>query len=247
MAQIDLGRLSLRQRERGFLAGGTQVGKSTLADELGEDFLARYRRIGARRLISDTKPRYRAMWLPNGMSAAPRYKNWDHGPVVPDSVLVETPQQMRDAFKMGHRTCVVSSRRWHPRQDSVISAFVEDSKRGRPQLLQVDETCHHFYGNGSERGTGAVTDSAMAGAERGTAGLYCSQRTKGISAHLLEHMDRLYCFRLDAKADAKRFQEFGAPSFVLPTDKFLFKYWTKADYGKVWGPYKLDVGGKRAA
>ena len=53
MAQVELGRLSLRRSERGLLIGGTGVGKSTLADVLGEDFVYRYRGAKARRLILD--------------------------------------------------------------------------------------------------------------------------------------------------------------------------------------------------
>lgn len=221
------------------MVGGTQVGKSTLADALGEDFLARYPK--ARRLILDTKPRYRAQLLPNGLKADRLYRNWDHGPPVHDSVVVGTPSEMLSAFKLGHRTCIVQSRRWSPAQDACADAFLEDARRGRPQLLQVDETCHHFYSNGAPKGSGAIVDVAMAGAERGCCGLYCTQRTKGISPHLLEHMDRLYAFRLDARADAKRFQEFGAPPFRLPTQPHQFHYWTKADYTTVYGPYQLAL------
>lgn len=239
---MDLGQLSLRQRERGLLAGGTQVGKSTLADYLGQDFIDRYRRLKARRLISDTKPRYRAQWLPNGLSASRLYKNWDHGEYVPDSVLVATRDEMEQAFKLGHRTCIVSSKGWTEAHDVLIDAFLESSRRGRPQLLQVDETCDHFHGNGMPKGTGALVVVARAGAERGTAALYCTQRTKGISPHLLEHMQRLYAFNLDVKKDAQRFQEFGAPPFLLPEEPHQFKYWTKANRRKVYGPYRLRLG-----
>lgn len=236
---ITLADISLRERESGFLAGGTQVGKSTMADRLGSDFLFRYHRRKARQLISDTKPRYRAEYQANGLRADRLYRYWDHGEAVPDSVLVSNPEQMRDAFKQGHTTCIVSTTRWQPAQDECIAAFLADARRGRPQLLRVDETGDHFYGNGMPRGTGALIDVARAGAERGVSGLYCSQRTYGISAHLLEQMQRLWCFRLDNKKDARRFEEFGAPPFDLPTERHVFMYWWKGDYHRVWGPYTL--------
>lgn len=243
---MELGRLSLRERERGFLAGGTQVGKSTLADELREDFLRRYARRGARCLILDSKPRYRAQWQPNGISAKRLYKRWDHGPEVPDSVVTRTPDEMRNAYKLGHRTCIAqaNSSAEIPYLVAMAQAFIEDSRRGRPQLLQVDETGDFFHGNGMPIGGDAVARSARAGAERGTAGLYCSQRTKQISPSLMEHMSKLYAFRLDAKGDAKRFAEFGAPIGPddLPRKPHVFYYWTKDDYDTVWGPYKLDIG-----
>ena len=52
---------------------------------------------------------------------------------------------------------------------------------------------------------------------------------------------RLYAFRLDNKADAARFQEFGAPEFQLPTLEHRFMYWWKGDYHHVWGPYILSI------
>lgn len=241
---IALADISLRERERAFLAGGTQVGKSTLADFLREDFLARYRARRARCLLLDTKPRYRAQWLPNGMGARRRYKKWDHGAAVPDSVLATTPDEMRDGFKLGHRTVIAQANTAAeiPGLVAIAQAFIEDSRRGRPQILQVDETKDFFHGNGAAIAGDAVSRSARAGSERGTAGLYCSQRTKGISQELMEHMSKLYAFRLDNVEDAKRFREFGCPIGPedLPTEPYLFKYWTKLDYHKVWGPFILE-------
>lgn len=243
-APLDIGTISLRQREHALLAGGTQVGKSTLSDELQADFLYRYKGKKARNHISDTKPRYRAEWLPSGAPAKRRYKNWDHGQLVPGSVLVESPEDMDLAWGLGYRTTICSGEQWTPNQDGCIRHFHEKARRGRPQLLTVDETKDHFYGNGMARGEGKLVSVARAGAERGESGLYCTQRTKGISADLMEMMQRLYAFRLDNKKDAKRFQEFGAPEFTLPTDKYRFVYWWKGDYHHTWGPYQLAPPGK---
>lgn len=240
---LPLSQISLRERETALLTGGTQVGKTTLADWLGADFLDRYKARKGRRLISDTKPRYRAQWLPTGRSAAHLYRKWDHGQFIPDSVLVTNPTEMRDAFLLGHSTAIVSSKGWAEMHDACIDAFLEDSRRGRPQLLQVDETCDHFHGNGMPKGSGALVVVSRAGAERGTAGLYCTQRTKGISPHLMEHMRRLYAFEMDVAADAKRFAEFGCPigPNMLPETRYLFLYWTKDAKRLVWGPYKLNL------
>lgn len=239
--QVTIGDISLRERENGLLAGGTQVGKSTLSDELRADFLWRYRRRKARAHVSDTKPRYRAAWLPSGRSAKHLYRNWDHGPEVPGSVLVETPRDMELAWGLGYSTTIASSEGWEPRQDDLVEFFHRQARRSRPQLLIVDETKDHFHGNGAARGSGALIRVARAGNERGEGGLYCTQRTKGISGELMEMMRRLYAFRLDNKGDAKAFQEFGAPEFDLPTREYEFYYWWKGDYHRVWGPYNLAL------
>jgi hypothetical protein len=244
---LPLAKISLRRKERGLLAGGTTVGKTLLSDKLGAEFMWRFRgtskRNAPRQHISDTKPRYRAELYPNGLSARRRYKDWDHGATVPGSVLVTGPDDMETAFKLGYHTTICSTEEWAPEQDACIGWFHEHAKASRPQLLRVDETVDHFHGNGMVRGRGKLVTVARAGAEKGESALYCTQRTKGIAGSLMEHMTRLYAFRMDNAGDAKRFAEFGAPPEMatrLPEDVHLFLYWWKGDYRRVWGPYYLD-------
>ena len=240
---MQLSNMSLRVGENALSVGGTQTGKSTLQDWLWRDFLHRYHRRGARIHISDTKPRYRAEWLPNGRSAKSLYKKWrpGYGEFVPGSVLVEDPEEMELAWKTGHRVTICSSKRWAPKQDECIAHFDDEARGKKPQLLVVDETKDHFSGNGMPKGKGALIDVARSGNERDEGGLYASQRTKGIGGDLMEQFRRLYAFRMDNKGDAARFQEFGAPEFALPTLEHRFMYWWKGDYHRVWGPYILSM------
>lgn len=239
---LSLDQISLRQRERGFVVGGVDTGKSTLADYLGADFIRRYR--NGRRLLLDSKPRYRAQWTCRGRDAAPRYRRWSHGQFIPGSYVVDDPSELELAWKLGARTVIMQceSATDIPRLTAGASKFLESSRASRPQLVQVDETMDFFHSNGAPRGgDDTIVRVARAGRERGTGGLYCAQRTKGIPATLLEEMSRLYALRIDYKADAKRLQEMGAPPFTLPTRRFEFYYWTKADYDHIWGPYKLTL------
>jgi hypothetical protein len=241
--EVDLDRIALRKAERGFVAGGSDAGKSYLAEMLGAYFVLYYQRQKARRLVLDSKPRFRAQVTVNGRPAKYRYKNWDHGPFVKDSVVVDDPSQLELAFSLGYRTVIAQCEEAGSEIDRLVAtadAFLRTSKASRPQLLQVDEVMDFYHENGAARGgSNVILRSARAGRERGTAGLYCSQRTRGIPASLMSEMLRLYAFRLDAVNDAKRFQEFGAPPFALPRAKRQFMYWYKEDYEKVWGPYTL--------
>lgn len=241
-----LDRISLRQREGGFVVGGSQAGKSTLMEILGRDFVARYAHRGGRRLILDSKPRYRAEMTEQGVSAARRYRKWDHGKAVPGSIVVDDPRKIKLAFD--HTDTVIMQCEDRTGIDRLLLGareFLDASRRGRPQLLQVDETLDFFHSNGAPRGgVDVIERSARGGRERGTSGLYGSQRTKGIPTALLSELTRLYCMRLDFKADAKRLPEMGAPESIMahiPTDEHLFMYWWKGDYTHLWGPYRLAI------
>lgn len=239
----DLDRISLRARERGFLVGGTNTGKSTLEEALIADWCQRYR--DTRVLILDSKPRFRAERDAHGRSAKRRYKRWDHGPVVPESAVVESAAELAMAWQTGHRVVIAQAEHQAdvPNLIACARAFLTHSRSGRPQLLAVDETMDYFSPNGAARGGDDIlVRVARAGRERGTAALFCSQRTKGIPAQLIEEMSKCYLFRLDYRADVKRLYEMGFPEGVQPPGaERVFLYWTKQAYDRVWGPYSLDL------
>lgn len=249
-APVPLSQISLRQRDRAFCVGGSGYGKSALADLLGADFVQRYAGRDARRLILDSKPRYRAQWEVGGRSAAHRYRHWDHGRVIKNSVVVDTPNDLKLAWSTGYRTAIVQGQgaRDIPRLVYAASLFLEDSRAKRPQLLHVNETLDFFHGNGAPRGSNDVLIRApRAGRERGTASLYEAQRTRGIPASIMEEMNRCYRFALDYEADAKRLGEFGMPPHAPPihdpeqSREFEFCYWTKLAPRRVFGPYRLAL------
>lgn len=235
--------------DRGFLVGGVGAGKSVLEEMLGRDYVTRYPK--ARRLIPDTKPRFRAQYTAQGMPAKRLYKQWDHGQPVAGSVLVSDPDDLDLAWAMGARTAIVQRsdketfKEAIPRMLEVIQAFFFQARASRPSLVQFDETMDWFNSNGSPRGgNDIVVQTARAGRERGLAGLYASQRTKGIPPTLMEEMNRLYLLRLDFKADVKRLPEMGAPVTEedVPRVNHEFRYWYKTGaYDHLYGPYKLAL------
>lgn len=241
---VPLSVLSLRQKERGFLAGGTESGKSTLADLIGEEFVARYAAKKARRLILDSKPRYRAEWTVRGTSAKRRYKKWDHGEAPKGSVVIDDPKDLAGAFDLDYRTVIIQGESGSdiPRLTQAADYFLRSSRAGRPQLLQVDETMDYFHANGSPRGgNDAIVRAARAGRERGTACLFCTQRTRNLPANLMSEMTRAYVFRMDFAADLKRLSEFGMPPVPNLKQKWRFWYWYKEAYDQYFGPYQVKV------
>jgi hypothetical protein len=242
---MDLGRVSLRARERALLAGGTRSGKSTFSEAMVVDWRERYR--DAPVLMLDSKPRYRAEYTAGGGRAKGRYRKWAHGPTVPDSVVVESPDDIKLALSTGAKLLIAQGNGERDVPALVRCARAWLDEQGKRRLIVVDETMDFFRSNGSPvGGDDALVRVARAGAERDCAALYCTQRTQGIPAQLLEELTKLYLFRLDYRKDTRRLHEMGAPvSITPPTQNHVFKYWTKADYGKVYGPYRLELPRRR--
>jgi len=242
---VDLSRISLRERERGLLIGGTKTGKSWLAEALVVDFHRRYLAKHCRVCILDSKPRFRGEYEASGIKASRRYRKWDHGPAVPGSVVVSDPRDLELAWSTGASIVIAQARDGEnvPMLADCAQEFFNSSRASRPTLLLVDETMDFYRSNGSAiGGSNALLRAARAGRERGLAALYCSQRTKGIPPQLLEELTKLYLFRIDYLDDAKRLREMGAPATITPPRKErVFKYWTKDHYETVWGPYTLDL------
>lgn len=240
---ISTSAITLRARERGLLIGGTNTGKSTLGEMLIVDFHHRYP--SSRVLILDSKPRFRGEYLASGMSAKRRYRKWSHGSTVPDSVVVNSPDELDVAWSTGARIVIAQGEggRDVPSLIACARRFLDDSRANRPQLLFVDETMDFFSGNAQPRGGDDILIRvARAGRERGCAALYCSQRTAGIPAQLIEELTKLYLFRLDYGKDVKRLHEMGAPVTIAPPrEERVFMYWTKKQYDRVYGPYRLNL------
>jgi len=79
---IDL--MAISPSSRHLIAGQTNSGKSTIAGELLTDWVRKGRRL----VIFDTKPRWKAEYLPNGMSASRRYRGWTLGEPFLNSISV---------------------------------------------------------------------------------------------------------------------------------------------------------------
>lgn len=243
--------ISLRKGERGLVIGRSGSGKSTLAEKLVWDFVNRY--ANGVTLIADSKPRFRAERLANGQSAKRLYKGMDHGTVMAGSVRVTSVEELDLAIKTGARLIIAQDPHalTGDRDPDVglltriIGRFMATARASRPRLLYVDELLDFYAPNGQGvRGTtGSILRVMRAGREKGVAALLASQRTKGIPVQAVAELKRLYLFAMDFQEDIKHLGEAGAPVKLLDTPRqdHVFRYWTKQDRERVYGPYSLDL------
>ena len=242
--QLTFDQISLRERERALLLGGTGSGKTTLEELLISDFYMRYPT--GRILILDSKPRFRGDYLPTGISAKRRYRHWKPGRPIAGSVVINHPSQLRDAWKTANRVVIAQAERAaeYPLLVACAEEFYNSARHTQEQLIAVDETADFFHINGSPLAntSDALVRIARSGRERGTADLYCSQRARSLPSSIIEEMSQLYLFVLDGMADLKRCVEMGAPSWIEPPEEpFQFNLWTKRDRRRVYGPYTVDL------
>jgi len=248
MGELSFDQISMRERERALLLGGTGSGKTTLETLLLSDFYTRYKT--ARILILDSKPRYRADFLVTGISAKRRYRHWTPvskggDPALPGSVVIDSPNDLDLAWRQSRiviAQCDHAAERW--RLVECAEKFYNSARHTRPQLLCVDETADFFHINGSPiaGSTDALVRIARSGRERGTAALYCSQRARSLPSSIIEEMSQLYLFVLDGVADLKRCYEMGAPTELQPPPReHEFYLWTKRERRKVFGPFTIDL------
>lgn len=230
----SLDQIAVHRSERGLVLGGTGTGKSTLVEYLMQHFLAEFPR--GRVLVLDSKPRFRAEWLPDGTSAERRYKRWGHGEITKGSMAVSIYGNPRDALNtawmMKTRIAIAQTDNMAERLHllRILDAFFKQAHaKRRQQLVVVDETLDFFHGNGSPLGgNDAILRVARAGRELGVSGLFGSQRAKGIPIQLRSELSQAYIFRLDHGTDVRELWEFGYPRDAqLPTEKFQFSFWHK--------------------
>jgi DNA helicase HerA-like ATPase len=224
-------RIALLPRGRGMIFGATGTGKSTLAERLIENFLETRSR--PRVLILDGKPRFRGEWLLNGFSARRRYKKWQRGSVMSDSVVLdisgEPEAQLHAAWTLGAPVAIAQT------DDPLLvqnlrgfaRAFYKAAEDKNDQLLYADETADFFGTTGAASRGDALLQTVRSGRERNVSFLGGAQRPKGLPLSFLTELTQVYVHRLDNIADMKHLTDMGIPPVGLPDEEHAFLYYDK--------------------
>lgn len=237
MAQVTPQRLTyqdikLMPRERHLFLGKTRSGKSTLMDHLAQHWTQT--EPNSRTLILDSKPRFRAEWELNGLTAARRYKKWRRGPSVPDSVALDFSghsgsirAQLKQAWALGYHT-VVAQTAEQSQLDYLRAAahwFYADARDSYSQLLVVDELADFFGTTGSASRGDALLKAVRSGGEMNIAFAGAAQRPKGLPQSFMTEVSAVYLFQLQSFKDMTHLETLGLPGDAAPPGrKYVFFY-----------------------
>lgn len=238
--------------DRAILLGSTGTGKSTVAEALITDALRRYRDL--RVMILDSKPRFRAEWETNGLSAAPRYRRWAHGgPPIPGSIALpikEPARHLNDVWRFDGRVAIAQSPNGAEDKAElfelidVADAFFQDAQADVPHLLYVDEVMDFFHMNGAPIGKRlTIIQAARAGRELGLSLVCATQRPRGIPSQLLQEANMMYLFWLRNVDDVSRLDDFGLPNAeaFMPRKNNKAFYFYNHERPSAAGLFKLRI------
>lgn len=232
----ELKAVALPTSARGFLVGGTGTGKTTLAERLIQTFQTS--NPTAKILILDSKPRFRAEWQVNGISAARLYKKWGYGGFFPGSYvlpLVDPSSELRAVWRSGGHVAIaqVERKSYVEALRIVASRFYEDYGARIPRLVYVDEVADFYDGSGRAAIDDPIQAIARAGRERNVSLLVATQRPKGVPKSLLTEMSQLYMFGLDWRDDQEHLRDMGLPDDApYPEWDHSFLFWDKRLKGR---------------
>lgn len=223
--------LTLPRQGRTLLVGRTRSGKTTLKDELRGIWLRKFPT--GRALIVDSKPRYRAQWTPQGLSARRFYRKWkrDDSAFVPGAVRIPLDghykASMDLAWRSGARVCIIQGKleEWGALLDCVRVFYEEYSAKSGPRLIDVDELADFFE---VKKIGGIFWQALRSGGELDVSVIAGSQRPNFIPKATLTESDRLYVFELDNQDDVKSLvRQAGYKPGVVPVRPHEFIYYDK--------------------
>lgn len=242
MANLD--RIAFSQRGRAMLFGMTESGKSTVKERLTEYW--RSTRPNPRVLMLDSKPRFRAQWELNGVSAEKRYKDWRRGTAIPNSVrlpFLDPVGDLEQAWRLGFTCAIAQTGEQYmlPWLRAYAHAFYDKSKDRFSQLIDVDEVSDFYGSTGLAQSGDALLKIVRSGREKNVSFAGAAQRPKGLPQSFLTELSEVFIFVLANVADLERLSDMGLPGDAdIPEEDHTFYHFRRK--GRIGGLYRLDLG-----
>jgi hypothetical protein len=229
--------------ERHLIYGGTRAGKSSFIDWQMREI--QKTRPECMQILIDTKPRFRAETerMPVNYrarrDASWRYKHWQKGPVIPNSVVVDInhAHPFRGLWHKPGEIAVMQSgdtEDWR-RMLLLLTAFVKAHVSDRERHLTADEILD-MYG----RNTWSLSSkndvfylAARSGGERNIGESLGSQRVKGLPILIRNMFSRVTLFNLTEESDIGYLSSNGIPAVESPRGSYIFNQWVKQPGGLV--------------
>jgi hypothetical protein len=215
--------IAMHRSDRGILIGANGTGKSTLAEYVLASFRDEYP--DARIAVLDTKPRWRAEYMPDGRKARKLYKRLAKGDTIPGSMHLSRAQDWPLVWDrdINPSQSVIVQRLSGSMADNVrfqvgfLEKFFSTQDVRRPSLVYLDEGMDFFTGSSSARGGSDIVQRCFrAGRERGLATLIGVQRPISINLQCLTETSWCALFRINFQSDVKRLYEMGWPHGTGP-------------------------------
>src|SRR6185312_2385715 len=132
-------------------------------------------------LVIDSKPRFRATHELNGLTAHRRYKKWQRGEQLPDSIVLPSNVHVRDALRqtwnLKYNTALAQIEDLYGIDwlQAAISWFYRDADDRHQQLIYIDELADHFSSSGGYGRGNPIVQAIRSGRERNVAVLAATQ------------------------------------------------------------------------
>ncbi len=237
-------RIAIPTDGRAVLVGKTGSGKSVLASRL----IAHWRATQPhpRVLVIDSKPRFRASHELNGLPATRRYKKWQRGELLANSIVlpsgVHVRHAMRQAWNLKYDTVLaqIPNLAYVDWLQAAIGWFYEDADDHHQQLIYIDELADHFSSSGAYGRGNVIVQAIRSGRERSVAVMAATQRPTGVPQSFFSEASRVYLFKLRKEADLKHLHESILPEDIaVPRCKHAFKLYD--DDEETLGVYRLRL------
>lgn len=197
-------------------------------------------------ILIDTKPRYRAetetFLYRMRRNAAYRYVDWQKGPVIPNSVVVNLWDEhpFRGLWRKPGEIAIMQSgdeEDWR-RMLVLLNEFVKKQVKDRERRIQVDEVMDFYQRNtwGIDSKRDVFYRASRAGGERSIGLSLGAHRIQGIPQLVIDMASIVVLFHLRNDSDMRILNQHGIPGDKSPEGDYVFRRYEIQPGGKASEP-----------